>query len=99
MEETIALIIGMGLAIAGLTYTMICINKQEEKKFYIYPKTGHKYKILYECVMKLPIERTWVDAFVYVDLNDGQLYVREKQDFFNKFIKVTEWKEKKKHSN
>ena len=49
--------------------------------------------------MKLPIERTWVDAFVYVDLNDGQLYVREKQDFFNKFIKVTEWKEKKKHSN
>ena len=97
MEKDIALMIIGILAIAGLIYTMIYVYKQEEKKFYICPKTGHKYRILCECVMKLPIERTWVDAFVYVGLNNEQLYVREKQDFFNKFIKVTEWKEKKKY--
>lgn len=66
--------------------------EESEKNFYVYPKTEHKYKILYRCKMKLPIERTWIDALIYMGIDDGKLYVRERKDFFDKFVKLSDWK-------
>lgn len=42
--------------------------------------------------MKLPIERTWIDAMIYIGLKDGNFYVRERKDFFDKFVKLNDWK-------
>lgn len=66
--------------------------EESEKNFYVYPKTEHTYKILYRCKMKLPIERVWIDALIYMGIDDGKLYVRERKDFFDKFVKLKDWK-------
>lgn len=59
-----------------------------EKNIYVYPETGNKYKILFRCKIKLPVERTWIDAMIYIGLKDGNFYVRERKEFFDKFVKL-----------
>lgn len=66
--------------------------KSIEKNIYVYPKTEHQYKVLYRCKMKLPVDGTWIDALIYLGLDDGNYYVRERRDFLNKFVKLNDWK-------
>ena len=66
--------------------------EESEKNIYVYPETGNQYKVIYRCKMKLPIERTWIDAMIYIGLKDGNFYVRERKDFFDKFVKLNDWK-------
>lgn len=66
--------------------------EESERNIYVYPKTGNQYKVLFRCKMKLPVERTWIDAVIYMSLKDDNFYVRERKDFFDKFVKLKDWK-------
>lgn len=70
------------------------IMKEKNNNTYIYPKTGHKYMPLYRCKLKCPINGEWFDALIYQGLDDGgKLYVRERKDFLDKFVKFLDWKD------
>ena len=55
-------------------------------KKYFYPKNKHTYTLIQEVRMKIPESGIWVDAVLYEDGNGT--YVREKNDFYNKFIEL-----------
>lgn len=87
------------LAIIGLIL-LACIiyysNRLEGNSIYVDPKTEHQYRVLYRCKVKLTSQSTWVDALIYVGLKDGELYVRERKNFFNKFINLKVYKNESK---
>lgn len=70
--------------------------EEPEKNIYVYPETGNQYKVIYRCKMKLPIDRIWIDAMIYIGLKDGNFYVRERKEFFDKFVKLKDWKNENK---
>lgn len=43
------------------------------------------YRIMDFCRMKNPTTREWVDAVIYRNIRTYDIYVREKNDFENKF--------------
>lgn len=43
--------------------------------------------------MKCPTTGQWFDALIYQDYDSKYLYVREKKDFFDKFVKLIDWKD------
>lgn len=49
-----------------------------------------RYRIVSQARMKNPATRKWVDCIIYSDIDNGSIYVREKKDFFEKFIEVIE---------
>lgn len=69
--------------------------EESKKDIYVYPKTGNQYKVLFRCKMKLPIERNWIEAVIYMSLKDDNFYVRERKDFFDKFVKLLDWETSK----
>lgn len=69
------------------------IMKEKNNNTYIYPKTGNKYVILGKCKLKCPIDRKWYEAVIYQGLDTGMVYVRERKDFFDKFVKFLDWKD------
>lgn len=91
MEKLFIIIIIIILGLLFYIANKIAI-KESEKNIYVYPKTGNQYKVIYRCKMKLPIERTWIDSMIYIGLKDGNFYVRERKDFFDKFVKLKDWK-------
>lgn len=91
LESVVIILIVVVLGILFYIANKITI-KESEKNIYVYPKTGNQYKVIYRCKMKLPIERTWIDAMIYIGLKDGNFYVRERKDFFDKFVKLNDWK-------
>lgn len=46
--------------------------------------------------MKHPVTRKWVDAVLYKSLENGNIYVREKEDFIEKFIRLVDREEANK---
>ena len=65
--------------------------KEIREKLYIYPKNGHQYLPLFRCRLKCPASGQWFDALIYQDYDSKYLYVREKKDFFDKFVKLIDW--------
>lgn len=43
--------------------------------------------------MKDTLSLGWVDAVLYISLKNGNYYVREEKQFFDKFITLKEWEE------
>lgn len=60
-------------------------------RLYIYPKTEHRYLPIYRCKLKCPSTGEWFDAVIYKGIEDEKYYVRERKDFFNKFVKLKDW--------
>ena len=58
---------------------------------WVYTRTGHKYRILEECLMKCPMTGEWYHAVTYLGLRDGKVYVRERNSFYSKFVKVRDY--------
>lgn len=73
-------------------YIMKLRLKEIREKLYVYPKNGHQYMPLFRCRMKCPASGEWFDALIYQDYNTKHLYVRERRDFLNKFVKLNDWK-------
>lgn len=76
------------------------LNREElRKKLYVYPKTENKYLPLRYCKLKCPVTGEWLDAIVYKDIVTEQVYVREKNDFYKKFVKLKDWELKDKNKS
>ena len=91
--EKLFIIIGVIILCVLFYFASKKAIEESEKNIYVYPKTGNQYKVIYRCKMKLPIERTWIDAMIYIGLKDGNFYVRERKEFFDKFVKLNDWKD------
>ena len=79
------------LYVIGVWYVMRLRVKKIRNRTYVYPKTGHKYMPLYRCRMKNPVSGEWFNALIYQGMENGELYVREYKDFFDKFVKLLDW--------
>lgn len=86
------------LVICAVLFTKWLI-KDIDKRLYIYPKTEHKYLPIYRCKLKCPSTGEWFDAIIYKGVEDEGYYVRERKDFFDKFVKLNDWKNGKVEGN
>lgn len=48
------------------------------------------YRVVNKARMKNPETREWMDCVIYSDIDNGSIYVREMNDFFDKFIESAE---------
>ena len=90
-KEIIVLIVVAILAIAATVLTLVTAYKRDQHFIYVHTKTGNRYRIIQECLMK--IDGTWKDAIVYVSEVNGEMFVREYSDFTLNFKRLSEWKE------
>lgn len=81
------------IALCGLIYTIHLLNYEQQKRIYVYPKTKDKYLVTGIVKMKDPLSLKWMNAILYISFKDGNYYVREEEQFFNRFITLKEWKE------
>ena len=79
------------LCALGSWYLVRLRLKEIRDKLYVYSKNGHYYEPLFRCRMKNPTSREWFDAIIYQDYNTKHLYVRERKDFLDKFVKLNDW--------
>ena len=79
------------LSTIGAWYTVRLMRKEQRDIMYVNPKNGHQYLSLYRCRMKCPASGEWFDALIYQDCNTKHLYVMDRKDFFDKFVKLIEY--------
>lgn len=87
----IILVCSVIFLIIGTLFTIKFLNNSLNNRLYVYPKTGHTYLPLYKCKSKCPSTGEWFDAIIYKGMEDEKCYVREIQDFFDKFVKLKDW--------
>lgn len=74
-----------------LVWLLYKANELQKKNIYVYPKTKNKYLIKGIVKMKDTLSLEWVDAVLYISLKNGNYYVREEKQFFDKFVTLKEW--------
>lgn len=84
-------IVVLVLCTIGAWYVVKLRWEEIRSKMYVYPKNGHHYLPLFRCRMKCPATGEWFDALIYQDYNTKHLYVRDRKDFFDKFVKLIDW--------
>lgn len=87
------LIIGIGVALAILAGLLYYSNKSQKSQIYVYPKTKNQYLVKGIVKMKDTLSLEWVDAVLYISLKNGNYYVREEKQFFDKFVTLKDWEE------
>ena len=87
------LVIALVLIVAsiGLIWLLYKANEFQKKNIYVYPKTKNKYLVEGIVKMKDTLSLEWVNAVLYISLKNGNCYVREEKQFFDKFITLKEW--------
>lgn len=80
------------LLIVGAWYCLKWLREDLDKRLYIYPKTEHIYLPIYRCKLKCPSTGEWFDAIIYEGVEDERYYVRERKEFFDKFVKLKDWR-------
>lgn len=78
---------------ACLVWLLYKANELQKKNIYVYPKTKNKYLIKGIVKMKDTLSLEWVDAVLYISLKNGNYYVREEKQFFDKFVTLKEWED------
>ena len=78
-------------SIIGAWFAIKLLNKELNSRLYIYPKTEHTYLPIYRCKLKCPSTGEWFDAIIYKGVEDEKYYVRERKDFFDKFVKLKDY--------
>lgn len=84
----IVLIVAFAILV-GLLYKTF---NRDKENIYVYSKTKNQYYAKGVVKMKDMDSGEWVDAILYISLKNGHYYVREKRQFFDKFITLKEWK-------
>lgn len=56
------------------------------KKLYEYK--GKKYKFITDTVRKCTIKNEWIGVVIYESFEDGNIYVRDGEEFYTKFKEV-----------
>lgn len=93
METRIIILVCLVIfLIIGAWFDIKLLNKERDSRLYIYPKTEHTYLPIYRCKLKCPSTGEWFDAIIYKGVEDEKYYVRERKDFFDKFVKLKDWK-------
>lgn len=93
METKIIILVCLVIfLIIGAWFAIKLLNKEIDSRLYIYPKTEHTYLPIYRCKLKCPSTGEWFDAITYKGVEDKKYYVRERKDFFDKFVKLNDWK-------
>lgn len=90
-DKIIAIIVVAILAVVAVVTTLMCAYKRDKDYIYVHLKTGNKYRIIQECQMKF--DGKWMDAVAYMSEKDGELYIREYDDFVLNFKTLSEWKD------
>lgn len=56
-------------------------------KIFEFLKTGNKYRVVGEAIMKHPVTREWVECIIYKQLTEEKplTFVREKSEFLERF--------------
>jgi hypothetical protein len=90
-RETISLAILAIFIIFAFVITLIAAHRRDQSLIYVHTKTGNKYRIIQECLVK--IDGTWVDGVIYINDHTGEMYVRSLIDFTKNFKTLAEWKE------
>ena len=80
------------LCVIGVWYVIRLRVKEIRSRTYVYPKTEHTYLPIYRYKLKCPSTGEWFDAIIYKGVEDEKYYVRERKDFFDKFVKLNDWK-------
>lgn len=88
------LVIVIIFSVITMVTTLMCAYKKDKEFIYVHIKTGNKYRIIQECLLKY--DGNWVDAVVYVSEKDCEMYVREYNDFILNFKTLAEWEMEKK---
>lgn len=97
--KIVFLIVILLFLIGGAYLTIRISLKEWKKRVYVYPKTEHLYMPLYRCRMKNPVSGEWFNVLIYQGMENGELYVREYKDFFDKFVKLLDWENEKVSAN
>lgn len=94
-KDFIVLLIVITLTVIVTIITLAASYKKERDQefIYVHTKTGNRYRIVRECLMK--IDGKWKDAIVYVSEVNGEMFVREYNDFTLNFKRLSEWKQTK----
>ena len=77
--------------VIGIIYLVRSAKKICRSRTFIYPKTGHRYYVEKIVKAKNPTTGEWHKSVLYKGIEDGQYYVRDKEDFLNKFINIEEY--------
>ena len=77
--------------VTAVIFTSLWACKKDKEFIYVHTKTGNRYRIIQECLMKT--DGTWKDAVIYVSEKNEEMYVREYNDFVLNFKRLSEWKE------
>jgi hypothetical protein len=93
------IILIMIVIFACLVWLLYKANELQKKNIYVYPKTKNKYLVKGIVKMKDTLSLEWVDAVLYISLKNGNYYVREEKQFFDKFVTLKEWENEQKKSN
>lgn len=92
MDKEIVILIVVGiLVIIAAAITLVAAYKRDLHFIYVHTKTGNRYRIIQECKMKY--NGKWMDAITYISEKDGEIYVREYNDFVLNFKRLSEWKQ------
>ena len=86
----VVLIVILLVTALGMWYLVRVLLEESKKRTWVYPKTGNRYVPIGLCKMKNPATREWVIAVIYKS-EDDKVSVRERQDFLDKFVKLTDW--------
>lgn len=88
---TVVTIVGIIIYVVVMYFLIREMDRNYKSHLYIYPKNGHEYYVNATIKMKSPDTGEWHDAVLYSNHKDRQTYVREYNDFFNKFEPVKKY--------
>lgn len=95
MEKEIMFLLGIGIVFSLVVALIVVVFLKEQSNItYVHLKTGNKYFLLEEGMMKIPGEG-WVDSVIYTSYKGT--FTREKNDFNKNFKKLSEWKKEVQH--
>ena len=95
MTEQIILGLLLLLCFIGVGFLIKYQNKVDKERIWVRKKTGGQYKPLYVCQMKDITSREWVESIAYISLKTGDIFIRERKDFFKQFVTLKEWRTNK----
>lgn len=81
----------IAMLIAIVIFTSLWVCKKDREFIYVHAKTGNKYRIFQNCLMKY--DGKWVDAVIYISMKNNEIYVKAYDDFILEFKRLSEWKE------
>lgn len=95
-QSLFIILLVIAIILVGLVALIFELCRIYKEKIYIHIETGKEYMPESVIQMKHPVTRKWVDAVLYRSLENGNIYVREREDFIEKFIRLVDKEEANK---